>query len=232
MDEKGFLQYLKRRGKKEKVAGGLAGQVQAFEAYLSGRRKGGADKATKQDILAYAESLDKAEAKKRMRGLALYYRFIDNTPLANLASQMREKEIAGTRKAFKIGDFRDVDEENIAKLEAIGIVTVDHMLAAGKTPEDRRRLAERTGIPSKAILELVKLSDLSRLGAIKSVRARLYYEAGLDTPHKFAKWEPDALRQMLIDFVKKTGFNGIAPLPKELKNAIEKARQLPKVVQY
>jgi hypothetical protein len=79
---------------------------------------------------------------------------------------------------------------------------------------------------------LVKLSDLSRLGAIKSVRARLYYEAGLDTPEKFTEWEPQALRQMLVAFVEETGFEGIAPLPKEVQNAIATARQLGKIVRY
>jgi hypothetical protein len=83
-----------------------------------------------------------------------------------------------------------------------------------------------------AILELVKLSDLSRLGAVKGVRARLYYDAGLDTPDKFIQWDADALRQMLIEFVERTRFDGIAPLPKELQNAIARARQLPNVVQY
>jgi hypothetical protein len=93
-------------------------------------------------------------------------------------------------------------------------------------------LAERTGASPESILELVKLSDLSRLGAIKSVRARLYYEAGLDTPDKFRRWEPEALRQMLVDFVERTGFEGIAPLPKELQNAIVAARRLRPAVEY
>jgi hypothetical protein len=102
----------------------------------------------------------------------------------------------------------------------------------GRTAEDRTRLAERTGASPESILELVKLSDLSRLGAIKSVRARLYYEAGLDTPDKFRRWEPEALRQMLVDFVERTGFEGIAPLPKELQNAIVAARRLRPAVEY
>ena len=79
---------------------------------------------------------------------------------------------------------------------------------------------------------MVKLSDLSRLGAVNSVRARLYYDAGLDTPARFTPWVPEALRLMLLEFVERTGFDGIAPLPKELRNAIATARQLPDAVQY
>jgi hypothetical protein len=116
--------------------------------------------------------------------------------------------------------------------QLVGIVTVEHMLAAAKTPKARKQLSKQAGVPLPMILELVKLSDLSRLGAIKSVRARLYYDAGLDTPDKFVHWEPDALQQMLIEFVERTGFDGIAPLPKELRNAIARAQQLSKAVQY
>jgi hypothetical protein len=232
MDEQGFRQFLKRAGKQPPVVEGLVKQVRAFESYLVSKRLGGVETAREQGIQNYAQALDPKEIKERMRGLALYFKFVGNTRLARLASDIREKEIAQTRQAFKLREFRGVDLVQVAKLEAIGIVTVDDMLAAGKTRQARRQLAKRAGIPLQTILELVKLSDISRVGAIKSVRARLYYDAGLDTPEKFTRWEPEALREMLIEFVERTGFDGIAPLPKEIRNAITKARQLPKIVQY
>jgi hypothetical protein len=231
-DETGFRQSLKRAGKKRHVVDGLVGQVRAFEAYLAGERHVEVEAATEQDIRDYAESVPQTEVKKRMRGLVLYYGFVGNGLLARVAGDIRERETAKTRRAFRLGEFRGVSPQDVARLEAIGIVTVEHMLAAGATPNARRQLAEQTGVPAQAILELVKLSDLSRLGAVRSVRARLYYDAGLDTPGKFKEWEPDALRRMLLEFVERTGFDGIAPLPKELRNAIAKARQLPQVVQY
>jgi hypothetical protein len=190
------------------------------------------DKAQKQDILDYAKSLEKNKIKTQVRGLALYYRYVGDASLAKAAHALREEQTAKTRQVFKLRKFRGVDLENVAKLETIGIFNVEQMLEAGKTSGDRQKLSKRTGIPLASILEFVKLSDLSRLGAIKNVRARLYYDAGLDTPDKFTQWDADELRQMLIKFVKRTGFDGIAPLPKELRNAIEKAKNLPKVVQY
>ena len=232
MDEKGFRKFLKKLGKKEHVVEGLVGQVYVFEAHLEGERQTGVEDANEQDIQDYVKTLPRKELKARMRGLALYYKFSGNALLAKLASDLREQEIAKTRQAFKLREFRGVNLEEVTKLEAIGIVTVEHMLASGATPEARRQLAEQTGISSQTILELVKLSDLSRLGAIKSGRARLYYDAGLDTPARFTQRDPEGLRQMLVEFVERTGFDGIAPLPKELRNAITKSRQLPEVVQY
>jgi hypothetical protein len=91
-----------------------------------------------------------------------------------------------------------------------------------------RRFLKKSGKKVRVVEGLI-----SRVrAAVKSVRARLYYDAGLDTPDKFTQWEPEALRQMLVEFVERTGFEGIAPLPKELRNAITKARQLPEAVQY
>jgi len=232
MDEQGYRRFLKKAGKKVHVVDGLISRVQTFETYLTGKGQAGVETASEQGLRDYVKTLTQKEIKAQMRALALYYRFVGNDSLAKLTSNIREQEIAKTRKAFKLREFRGVRLEEVAKLEAIGIVTVDQMLVAGKTPSARQQLVNQTGISLQTILELVKLSDISRVGAIKSVRARLYYDAGLDTPEKFTQWEPEALRQYLVEWVKRTGFDGIAPLPKEIRNAIEKARQLPKVVWY
>jgi hypothetical protein len=232
MDESGFRSYLCKSGKKAHVVTWLVDQVKAFEAYLADKRQAGVEAARVQDLRDHAYTLAKDELKERMRGLLLYYDFAGNEPLARLAAGIRRQEIAKTQRAFKLRQFRGVNVEEVALLEAAGVVTVEHMLAAGKTPEGRQHLAEQTGIAPQTVLELVKLSDLSRLGGVKSVRARLYYEAGPDTPAKIAQWEPEALRQMLVEWVERTGFEGIAPLPKEVRNAIATSRQLPEVVQY
>ncbi|HEX6384507.1 MAG TPA: DUF4332 domain-containing protein [Anaerolineae bacterium] len=139
---------------------------------------------------------------------------------------------AKQRRVFPLKEFRGVDLAHIDRLASAGIVNVDQMLMAGSTPEARQQLAAKTGVPLAAILELVKLSDLSRLGGLKSVRARLYYDAGADTVEKIACWEPEELQAMLAKFVVSTGFDGIAPLPIEVNNCVRNARRLPKVVHY
>jgi len=37
---------------------------------------------------------------------------------------------------------------------------------------------------------------------------------------------------MLIEFVERTGFDGIAPLPKEAEFTVEKAKKFPETVEY
>jgi hypothetical protein len=139
---------------------------------------------------------------------------------------------AKKQNPFKLKDFRGVNSAHIAKLEQMGIRNTNQMLAAGQTRESRANLARQSGIPEQAVLELVKLSDLARLPGVKGIRARLYYAAGVDCVEKLAAWEPEALLNMTSDFVQRTRFEGIAPLPKEVSSTIVTARKLPKVVEW
>lgn len=146
------------------------------------------------------------------------------------ASDLRQARIK--RKPFALHEFRGVNQSYIVKLEAAGIKSVEEMLAAGKTPQSRQALADRTGVPPQSILEFVKLSDLARIPGLKSIRARLYYESGVDTVEKLAGWEPYALQDMLAYYVEKSGFERLAPLPKEVQHAVGTARKLPLIVDY
>ncbi|WP_180274905.1 MULTISPECIES: DUF4332 domain-containing protein [Mesotoga] len=100
------------------------------------------------------------------------------------------------------------------------------------SPELRESLAARIGTEMEKILEYLKLSDLSRLGGMKGVRVRLYCDAGLDTLDKLSNWNPEELWAMLVDFVRKTGFEGIPPLPKEVSSTIEAAKKLERLIGY
>ena len=132
---------------------------------------------------------------------------------------------------FKLRDFRGMDPAVIAALEARGIKTAEKLLAAGATAPQRRELAQQSGIPEEVILQLVRLSDLARLPGVKGIRARLYYDAGVQSVESFAAWEPEALRLMVTEYAARTGFVGVPPLPKEVSSTIANARKLPRIVE-
>ena len=145
-----------------------------------------------------------------------------------LVSTMTEKK----HNPFKLRDFRGISNEAITKLETRRIKNAEQLLIAGNTKEQRSVLAKETGISDDVLLELVKLSDLARLPGVKGIRARLYYDAGVDSVEKMASWEPEALRVMVTAYVERTGFDGIPPLPKEVSSTIANAQKLPKVVEF
>jgi hypothetical protein len=229
-----FQAFLKRGGRSPSAVKRCLRMVQEFEQYLHLHHAGiHSDEAGPDELTAYVAWIErepKASAKTHLWALRYYYQYTSNEEMENLASVLRQQRIS--RKPFALKDFRGVDPECVERLAAVGIRDVKQMLQAGRTPGDRQDLARSTGVSIDTVLELVKLSDLARIPGVKSIRARLYYDAGVDIIEKMARWDPAELREMLIGFVEQTGFDGIAPLPKEAASAVATARRLPKVVEY
>jgi hypothetical protein len=233
MNETEFRTYLKRNRRKASAIEQIVSFVFAFEAYLHDfypdKKIEHTSIESLESYVSWIESETGESASKALWGLRYYFDYIGNPELSELSGDLRSERIK--RKTFYVRNFRGINPDEIAKLEAVYIENIDQMLDAGRTPKLRQALAEQTGLPIEVLLEYVTLSDLARLGAVRSVRARLYYDAGL-RPEIIATWEPEDLHAMLKEFVSRTHFDGIAPLPKEVCNLVENARSLPKLVQY
>jgi len=233
MNEPEFRKYLKRGGRTASVIERCLHQHAEFQAYLAEVYPGtDVDEATPEmleDYVSWVESEPKTSAKNQLWALHYYFDFIGANEMKSLAGELRQERIK--RSPFQIKKFRGVNPDHIEKLAAAGIENIKQMVAAGKTPQMREALSKQTEIPLDAILEMVKLSDLARIGAVRGVRARLYHDAGL-TPEMITTWETGELREMLVAWVEDTGFDGIAPLPKEVQNLVREARRLPKIITY
>jgi hypothetical protein len=229
-----FRRHLKRKGKRDHVVDDLLRRCSVFQEFLHKKRKTSMDSANKEDVLAYFDAIkdQKRGINNDLRAIDLYYGFTSNKELCALAGNLREQRIASNRKPFKLKKFRGTNKRHIMLLEKEEVTNVNQMLERGKTPHDRKELSKKTGIPLESILEYVKLSDLSRLGGVKGIRARLYLDAGVDTLDKMASWNPEELRTYLIGFVKRTSFKGIAPLPKEMRNTVKTAKRIKRIVEY
>jgi hypothetical protein len=234
MDEAAFRTFLKRGGRTLSMAQQVVTLVQRFASYLQTERGGrGLDEARPEDLEAYVawvEREPRASAKGHLHAIAYYYEHTANEELRALAGLLRGARIE--RPPFPLRDFRGVDPEHVERLAALGIRNARQMLEAGRTPAGRQELAARTGIPGQAILELVKLSDLARIFGVKGIRARLYLDAGVDTPEKIAGYDAEEFRALIVGFVARTGFEGVATLPAEARFTVEYARKLPRLVEY
>jgi hypothetical protein len=235
MDLEGFRKQLKKRGKKEHVVEELVQQVIRWQIFLTEECGGTVETSTETDFHAYRMQLEAkfpGRSGNAIRGIAMAYSYLGNQTMAELVSAQREKSISQKRKVFPLKDFRGIDPVALDRLAALGITDVEQMLVAGRTPADRRSLAERSGVDDVVILELVKLSDLSRLSGVKGIRARLYLDAGVDTVEKMAAQHPDDFLAKMQQYVQHSGFDGIPPLPKEIQSTIQTATKLEKVVEY
>lgn len=233
MNETEFREFLKRQRRKESAIEQIIPYVAAFEEYLekfyAGKPIGKTTPESLESYVSWMESETEESASKPLWALRYYFDYRENQELSDLAGELRAERIK--RKPFKVGNFRGVNSDYVSRLEALYIENIDQMLDAGRTPALRQKLAEQTRIPLEAIVEFVTLSDLARLGAVRSVRARLYHDAGLTT-ESIAAWEPETLHAMLVEWVEKSQFEGIAPQPKEVQHLVSHARRLPKLVVY
>jgi hypothetical protein len=234
VNEEGFRKFLKRGGRSPSAVKLATAYVTEFEQYLQEQRgRKGLDEACPEDLEAFVSWFEEERnesAKLYLWGIRYYYEYTSNKEMHERARELRGKRIE--QASFALKEFRGVSPEHVKKLANIGIRNVKQMLEAGRTRDKRKELSAKTGAPAEAILELVKLSDLARIQGVKSIRARLYYDAGVDTIEKLVKWDPKELRAMLIKFVEKTGFEGIAPLPKEAESTIGEAKKLSRIVEY
>lgn len=234
MDRDEFEMYLKKGGRSVSAINRCIHHVSIFEDFLRDSRQGtGINYAELEDLSEFIRIADrdsKLNSKTLLWAIGYYYNYTGNFEMSNIARTMREERII--RKPFPLKDFRGVDIEDLEILARQGISNTDQMLQAGATEKDRRLLAEQTGIPEPNIVELVKLSDLARIPGVKGTRARLYYEAGIDSVAKIANLEPEDFHNQVVDYVNKSGFEGVPTLPAEAVYTVDKARKLPSVIDY
>lgn len=233
MDEELFRKFLRRKGKKSNVVDRNVLVVKIFDAFLKDTRKSNLSSLAKNDINAYVEKIEqeKKSAKGVLYVLMNYFKFTGDENLLKHAIKLREERTKKTRRIFPLKEFLDINQAYVKKLASIDIKNVEQMLEKGKLKKQREDLAKQLDIPEEAILELVKLSDITRMGYIKQKLSRLYYNAGLDSPLKVAKFEPDELHAFFTKFVTESGWDGMIPNPSDLVSNIKNARQLEKVVE-
>ncbi len=90
------------------------------------------------------------------------------------------------RKPNRIKDFSCIDEGIVLGLEKLGLKNTMKLYEEVLTKEKRNELSNKTGISKKDIMQLTKLTDLSRIRWVNHTFAYVLLEAGYDTVEKVA----------------------------------------------
>jgi hypothetical protein len=90
-------------------------------------------------------------------------------------------------KPNKLKDFIGISPEVVSKLEKMGIKDTAKLFDKVLTRKSRKELAATSGINDSELLELTKLTDLSRIKWAGTTFARMLYEIGTDTAEKASK---------------------------------------------
>ena len=232
MNKNGFIQKMRTDKKSQSTIKRNIELTKNFEKYLFENKKKKIEGAMPKDLDDFRIWGEKNELKNlRMyfRSISTYYEYLHKEQMV-----LKTKELIGLIELgkYKLKGFQGVNRKDIEKLDRNGIKTARQILVIGYTKEGRNKLSKITNIPVDSILELVKLSDLARIPGVKKIRARLYYETGLDTLEKIAACHTEELRKISAEYIKKTNFKGVPPTAKEAEHTVTVAKYLKKYVEY
>lgn len=118
------------------------------------------------------------------------------------------------------------------KLKQAGIGSVAALLKQGATAKGREELEKATGISGKLILEWVNHADLFRVKGIGPEFADLLEEAGVDTVAELAQRKAENLHKAMLDTNGAKNLVNRMPSLENVRDWIEQAKKLPRVVQY
>lgn len=135
-------------------------------------------------------------------------------------------------KPNKIDDFNIISKGSVEKLEKIGIRNTEKLFDSVITKTDRQKLADSTGLDYADILELTKLSDLSRIKWVGVTYAQMLYNLGVDTVEKISKSDPIDLHARINQMIKEHNiFKGAIGL-NDVQILVETANELSLEIEY
>jgi len=135
-------------------------------------------------------------------------------------------------KPNKIDDFNIISKSTVEKLEQIGIKNTEKLFDKVIIKSDRQKIANSIGLDYTEILELTKLSDLSRIKWVGVTYAQLLYNLGVDTVERVSKSDPIDLHARINQMIKEHNiFKGTIGL-NDVKILVETANELPLDIEY
>ena len=132
----------------------------------------------------------------------------------------------------KITQIEGIGEVYCAKLNEVGIVSVEQYLEACKTKKDRKALAEKTGIPESQILLWANHADLFRIKGVAGQYADLLEAAGVDTVKELAQRNPESLTATIEKVNEEKSLVRSVPYLKMVKKWVAQAKELPRIIEY
>jgi hypothetical protein len=135
-------------------------------------------------------------------------------------------------KPNKLVDFKGISVETITKLERVGIKNTQTLYVRVINKSARTELAKETGISEAEILELTKLTDLSRIKWAGATFARMLHDIGFDTVKKVAEANYEELHQKIRTLNKDKGyFKGNIGL-NDIRVFVDAAKDVPLDIEY
>jgi hypothetical protein len=135
-------------------------------------------------------------------------------------------------KPNKIKDFLGISNDTVARLEKMGIKDTLKLFDRVINEKSRKELSKITGIAYIDIMELTKLTDLSRIKWVGVTFAQMLYELGVDTVENASSVDPEKLHEQINRLNKEKNFyKGHIGL-NDMKIFVNAAKEIPLEIEY
>jgi hypothetical protein len=134
-------------------------------------------------------------------------------------------------KPVNLDKFPGIEKEITTKLNSIEIKNTAHLFKRIKTKKDRQELSDETGITNKKIIELTKLTDLSRVKWIGPVFARIFVDSKADTLEKLSNADAEILYKELVEINNEKGYTKAKFVENDVKLCITVSKMVPNVIE-
>jgi predicted flap endonuclease-1-like 5' DNA nuclease len=132
----------------------------------------------------------------------------------------------------KLIKIEGIGESHLKKLNAVGLFSVEDFLESGASPKGRKQLVEKTGINDALILKWVNRADLFRIKGIGEEYGDLLEAAGVDTVPELAQRKADNLYQKIVEINTAKKLVRKLPAQSQIKNWVDQAKKLPRLLTY
>ncbi len=132
----------------------------------------------------------------------------------------------------KLSTIEGIGEVYEAKLEAIGIKSVEALLEAATTKKGRQDLAEKSELSEKLILKWANHADLFRIKGVAGEYAELLEAAGVDTVPELAQRNAANLTKKMEEVNEEKKLVRKVPTEKQVEDWVAQAKELPRVLEY
>lgn len=127
---------------------------------------------------------------------------------------------------MEIEQVAGIDRASAKQLRRIGICTVEALVKRAAHQTERHQISTVLGISQETILSWVNLAELFRIKGLSTVYVELLAEGGVDGLSDLANWEPQELRQSIIETNRIHQCVRQIPSPNAVLKWIEQARLL------
>ena len=134
--------------------------------------------------------------------------------------------------SYPIIEIAGIGSEVADKLRRAGIRTTTRLLDAAKSPKQRKRLAERTGLDEKRFLSWANMADRMRIKGVGEDYAGLLQAAGVDTVKELKYRNPAKLACAMAEANAKRKLVRVLPADRAVVRWIEHAKRLQLKITY